>query len=475
MRSFLILLFTLALFAPNGFAQSGRVGSTTPATDTAAIELNNLTAEQMFIEANGYAESKFTELKQKNVSFKDSLYKKIKLEQKQLAAKYAASLSTRRNLAGDDFYYLGMLHRIAENADGTFENLQKFLALEKPDAEKSQAARTAIVVIQSRRKNFDEAEKILAEYLKTEPLKTIERAKMETELAAMYQTEKNLLRAAAHAEEAYRASKALFTTWASRADGLNVIIQSGRNLFEIYKQDKKQTEADKTLDDLRKTGVLVQSNGIYYAAVDLKIKYLIETGRKPLALQMYEDTLTQAAKDFAVKSLQDDIVRTLKKRERHYKLLGESAVELVDIDKWLPGEMQTLASLRGKVVVLDFWATWCAPCIEAFPALTEMHQNFQKDGLVILGVTRYFGEVLGEKAGTLAETEYLANFRKKYNLPYDIVIAKEQTNQTNYGAKALPTTVLIDRRGIVRYVETGASESRMEEIRREIEKLLAEK
>lgn len=463
------------LFTLNGFAQSGRVGPTTPATDTAAIELNNLTAGQMFTEANGYAESKFAELKQKNVSFSNSLYKKIKLEQKQLAAKYAASLTTRANLAGDDFYYLGMLHRIAENEDGTFENLQKFLALEKPDAEKSQAARTAVVVILARRKSFDEAEKILGEYLKTEPLKTIERAKMETELAAMYQAEKNFARAAAHAEEAYRAAKALFTTWASRADGLNVIIQSGRNLFEIYKQDGKSPEADRTLDDLRKTGVLVQSNGVYYAAVDLKIKYLIETGRKPLAMQMYAETLAQAVKDFAVKSVQEDTVQTLKKREKHYKMLGEPAVELTDIDKWMPGERQTLASLRGKVVVLDFWATWCAPCIESFPALTEMHQNFQKDGLVILGVTRYFGEVLGEKVDASAEAEYLADFRKKHNLPYNFVISKEQTNQTNYGAKALPTTVLIDRKGIVRYVETGASESRMEEIRKEVEKLLAEK
>lgn len=477
MDKFTVLFFILALFVSNAFAQSGRISpkSANQPLDTAAAQLNNLTAEQMFDEANSYAKTKFAEFEQKKISYSDSLYKKIVLEQKQLAAKYSAALMMRQNLSGDDFYYFGMLHWLAENGDGATENLQKFLAAEKPSAEKTQSARSILVLAAARRKNFDEAERLLAVYLKNEPVKLSERAKMETELATNYQAEKNFARAAAHAEESYSAAKMLFKDSSSRARALTEVLNSGRKVFEIYRADNKQAEADKTLEDLRKTAVLVQSNGIYYAAIDLKIKYLIETNRKPSALQTYAEALEQTLKDFAAKPLQEDVVRNLKKREKHYKVLGEMAPEFADIDKWFPGERRTMGNYRGKVVLLDFWATWCAPCLDAFPSLIEWHQNFQKNGLVILGVTRYYGAAQGMPADNASETAFLQNFRKTFNLPYDFVVAKGQANQINYGAMSLPTTVLIDRKGIVRYIETGTSASREQEIQAEIEKLLAEK
>jgi thiol-disulfide isomerase/thioredoxin len=477
MRRFIFLLFILALLASNSFAQSGRVApknNTNQVTDTAAAELNNLTAEQMFNEANTYVRTKSAEFEQKKISYSDSLYKKIVLEQKQLAAKYAAALGTRKNLAGDDFYYLGMLYWIAENNEVALENLQKFLAA-APSVEKAQSARSIMVIAAARRKNFDEAERFLSEYLKNEPVKLSERSKMESELATNYQAEKNFARAAAHAEEAYGAAKTLFTDASSRARALMDVLNNARALFEIYRADSKQAEADKTLEDMRKTAVLFQSNGIYYAAIDLKIKYLIETNRKPAAMQAYADALEQTIKDFASKPAQEDVLRSLKRREKHYKLLGETAPELADIDKWFPGEPQTLSALRGKVVLLDFWATWCAPCIEAFPSLADWSQSYKKSGLVILGVTRYYGEAQGLPADNANETIFLQNFRKTYNLPYDFLVAKGQANQINFGAMSLPTTVLIDRKGVVRYIETGTSPSREQEILREIEKLLAEK
>jgi thiol-disulfide isomerase/thioredoxin len=470
-------LFFISLFLSlsiNAFAQSRRVNPNVQrSASTAAGTANELTVKQMFDETNTYAKAKFAEFEDKKLPFNEKLYKQTLQERKQLAAKYAAAISARPNLEGEDFYYLGMLHWIAENAEVSAENLRKFFASENPAAEKLQTARPIVAVDAARRKNFDEAEKLLKDYLKAEPVKASERARIEGELAKSYLGEKNFAKAEIHAAETLRVTKTIFTDAPTRTP--DQLLEAGMLVFEIYKESDRQKEAGDALEDLRKTGALVQSNFLYYYAVDANIKYLIETNRKPLALQTYRDAPAQAARDFAAKPLREDILRRLKAREKHYKLLGESAPELADIDKWLPGNAQTLASLRGRVVLLDFWATWCVPCIEAFPSLIEWHQTFQKDGLEILAVTKYHGMAEGFPVDNAAEIDFLQRFKRANRLPFSFVVAKDTGNQLAYGATAIPTVVLIDRKGVIRYIESGAGEIREEEIREMIVKLLAEK
>ena len=330
-----------------------------------------------------------------------------------------------------------------------------------------------LVILAARKKQFDEAEKILAEYLNNDPVNQTERLEMESELAKNYRAEKVFVNASAHAEEAYRAAKTLFSKADSRLRGLNDLLDTGLKSFEICRDGEMIGKADKALEDLQKTAAFVESTSIYYTAVNEKIKYLVETGRKPLALRFYQDTLLQSVNDFKTKEWQDDILRRLKRREKHYRMLGETAPELQGVDRWFPSETKNLGDLRGKVVLLDFWATWCGPCIAAFPALIELNRKFEKEGLVILGITRYYGTADGANVSDAAEIEFLQQFKKTNNLLYDFVVGKDLSNQITYDAMNLPTIVIIDRKGVIRYAETGAGKE--PEIQKLIEKLLAEK
>jgi Peroxiredoxin len=430
---------------------------------------------QLFEEANTYVKKKVVEFEQKKVPYSDSLLLQTQHERRQLAAKYAAIGSQRTGLADEDFYYLGLLNWIAENYDGTAVNLRKYLASENSIPDKAQTARSYLVVIASKQKSFDEAEKLLAEYLKGAPIKSTERARMEKELAKAYMDAGNFTTAASHALLAYTVIKGVAADTSTRQQSMDELLDDGMLVFDSFRKNGRQDEADAALVDLRSTAASVASPSLYFYALDNHIKYLIETGRKPAALELYASSFDKINKDFADKAAQTDVIQKLKKREKQYRLMGEPAPEIKDIDQWIGGDKTTLSALRGKVVLLDFWATWCAPCFGTFPSLKEWNHDYSADGLVIIGVTRYYGQAEGFPVDHPNEIEFLKKFKRQYGLDYPFAVADDQAPQQAFAATSLPTAVIIDRKGVIRYLESGTNPFRLDEMHSLIVKLLAEK
>ncbi|HNU07571.1 MAG TPA: TlpA disulfide reductase family protein [Pyrinomonadaceae bacterium] len=464
MRVIVSILFLAAL----ALAQSGRVAPVAGKADA-----DGPSAEQLFKEADTYQRTKFLEYEKSKIPYSEKLHRETIREQKIVAAKNAAILAARQSIADGDQYFLGMLHWLAGNEDGAATALRKFTGSPEPPADRLQSARHVIVIIDARRRAFDEAEKILAAYLVTDPIELNQRIKMESALAQAYRAEAKWPQALVHAEDAYRLSKANFQKFSSRALALQDLHDFGSLIYDIHRDAGETAKAEKALWELRKTAAFVESTTIYYWSVDKMVALLTETGRKEQALTYYQKALIESQTDFPSKAWRDDILRRLKKREKQYLLLGEPAPALESVAQWLTADAKPLADLRGKVILIDFWATWCGPCYKTFPLLSKWQSELQKDGLVVLGLTRFYGQANGSKLEEPEEIEYLREFRAQQEMNYEVVVSRDMTNQVNYDALALPTVVLIDRKGTIRYLETGTGKE--EELERSLRRLLAEK
>ncbi|MBS3906369.1 MAG: TlpA family protein disulfide reductase [Syntrophaceae bacterium] len=132
--------------------------------------------------------------------------------------------------------------------------------------------------------------------------------------------------------------------------------------------------------------------------------------------------------------------------------------------KTIEGQEITLSGLRGKVVLLDFWATWCGPCKESIPHLTQLYKIYQDKGFELIGMSL-------DKSG---ETEMVRRFVKSMDIPYPIIMTPEDVAR-NYKVTALPTTILIDKEGNVREKIVGFNSAIGQQIAARVEELIAEK
>jgi len=181
-------------------------------------------------------------------------------------------------------------------------------------------------------------------------------------------------------------------------------------------------------------------------------------------------------------------VKDLEKADPHFKILNKEAPEIVGVHT-LNGKAKKLSDLKGKVVLLDFWAVWCGPCIATFPHLREMKKEHGEEGLEILGVTTYYEQYGFDKtAGKLKrateklsqddEHAMLKDFAAHHKLGHQLMtVSKEDWGKASsaYGVRGIPQVVVIDRKGIVRMVKVGSGPENAKAIEEEIRTLLKEK
>jgi peroxiredoxin len=127
----------------------------------------------------------------------------------------------------------------------------------------------------------------------------------------------------------------------------------------------------------------------------------------------------------------------------------------------LNGETYSNENLQGKIVVLNFWATWCPPCRAEMPALDAVQRANTDNRVIILGVNQ------------MEDAQTVETFAREFNLTFPLLRDADGAVSAQYQVSALPTTFFIDQRGVIRNVVIGGSMSR-ELIQNQINALLQE-
>lgn len=107
----------------------------------------------------------------------------------------------------------------------------------------------------------------------------------------------------------------------------------------------------------------------------------------------------------------------------------------------LNGEDYTLSKLRGQVVLIDFWATWCPPCRRSIPVFVSLYEKYRDRGFIVLGISR-------------EEKSKLVDFKNSNNVSYPILIDNKDVSQA-YGVTAIPSIFILDKKGVIQKTQVG--------------------
>jgi thiol-disulfide isomerase/thioredoxin len=185
------------------------------------------------------------------------------------------------------------------------------------------------------------------------------------------------------------------------------------------------------------------------AAIEVQAQVLTANGDRAGALALLHKDLL---------AFHDTSIRTRIQKNINLLTLEGRAAPALEEREFLGAKPTPLLALRGKPVLLFFWAHWCPDCKQEEHILAQIASEYGPKGLVMIAPTQRYGYVAnGDEAGPADELKYIEQIRHQYYADLlSIPAPVSEANFRNYGASTTPTLVLIDRRGIVRVYHPGA-------------------